>query len=66
MSDNTMEPNARGSYARCVVCGLDKCPVGRDPEVRRPSCYHQVNDHCFYNELPNFVKLEDVIRRRKA
>jgi len=35
---------------------------GAFTKVRRPSCYHQVNANVFYNELPGFVKLSDVIR----
>lgn len=37
---------------------------GAFTEVRKPSCYRQVNRNVFYNALPDFVRLEDVIRRR--
>lgn len=32
-------------------------------EVRKPSCYHQ-QSVAFYDTLPNFVKISDVIRIR--
>lgn len=34
-------------------------------EVRKPSCYHQVNSYVFHNSLPNFVKLSDVVREKR-
>jgi hypothetical protein len=34
-------------------------------EVRVPSCFNQTGEH-FYDRLPNFVKLEDVVRRTKT
>lgn len=34
-------------------------------EVRKPSCYRQSNALVFYDKLPDFVKLADVVRREK-
>lgn len=33
-------------------------------EVRLPSCYHQ-QQTAYYDRLPNFVKLTDVVRARR-
>lgn len=35
-------------------------------EVRKPSCYHQVNQYVFHNSLPDFVKLSDVVREKRT
>ena len=34
-------------------------------EVRKPSCYHQVNAGIFYKQLPHFVKMADVVRAKR-
>ena len=33
---------------------------GAFTQVRKPSCYHQ-NGTAYYNELPNFVRLDQVV-----
>jgi hypothetical protein len=34
-------------------------------EVKVPNCYH-CNGRAFYDTLPNFVRLEDVVRLKKV
>ena len=39
---------------------------GAFEKVRKPSCYHQVNQCGFYNELPSFVKASDLRREKRS
>lgn len=32
-------------------------------EIRVPSCYHRDGEH-YYEKLPDFVRIEDVVRRK--
>lgn len=39
---------------------------GAYTEVRKPSCYRTPNSFVYHNRLPDFVRLEDVIRPGRA
>lgn len=43
-------PTAKGAYTK----------------VRKPSCYHQVNNYIFHNTLPEFVKASDLNRAKRV
>lgn len=34
-------------------------------EVRVPSCYHRTGEQ-YYDRLPDFVRVEDVVRRKRG
>lgn len=38
---------------------------GAFTKVTVPSCYHQANGYCFYENLPSFVKPSDLNRERR-
>jgi hypothetical protein len=40
----------------------DPTEKGAFTEVRKPTCYQQVNSGIFYDALPSFVKVSDVNR----